>query len=116
MKLLKFPENLRNALRDNKMTQQELADLVGTTQATVNRWLKGVNEPDLAILLEICLYLGVSPNEILGYDDISDDDFKIYCQTPEIIERTRTKQSIAKQKEAFENEEKKLEQIKKDKK
>ena len=108
--------NIRKYRKLNKMTQQELADLVGTTQATVNRWLKGVNEPDLATLLEICLYLGVSPNEILGYDDISDDDFKIYCQTPEIIERTRTKQSIAKQKEAFENEEKKLEQIKKDKK
>ena len=107
MKLLKFPENLRNALRDNKMTQQELADLVGTTQATVNRWLKGINEPDLATLLEICLYLGVSPNEILGYDDISDDDFKIYCQTPEIIEETRTKQLIAMQDEAYKQDDKK---------
>lgn len=112
MKLLKFPENLRNALRDNKMTQQELADLVGTTQATVNRWLKGVNEPDLATLLEICLYLGVSPNEILGYDDISDDDFKAYCQTPEVIEETRTKQIIAMQDEAFEEEKEQLNQIK----
>lgn len=107
MKLLKFPKNLRNALRDNKMTQQELANLVGTTQATVNRWLKGINEPDLATLLEICLYLGVSPNEILGYDDISDDDFKIYCQTPEIIEETRTKQLIAMQDEAYKQDDKK---------
>ena len=107
MKLLKFPKNLRNALRDNKMTQQELANLVGTTQATVNRWLKGINEPDLATLLEICLYLGVSPNEILGYDDISDDDFKIYCQTPEIIEETRTKQLMAMQDEAYKQDDKK---------
>lgn len=98
---------MRNALRDNKMTQQELANLVGTTQATVNRWLKGINEPDLATLLEICLYLGVSPNEILGYDDISDDDFKIYCQTPEIIEETRTKQLIAMQDEAYKQDDKK---------
>ena len=100
MKLLKFPENLRNALLDNKMTQQELADLVGTTQATVNRWLKGVNEPDLATLLEICLHLSISPNEILGYDDISEEDFKIYCQTPEIIEETKTKQIITMRNEA----------------
>ncbi len=107
MKLLKFPENLRNALRDNKMTQQELANLVGTTQATVNRWLKAINEPDLATLLEICLYLGVSPNEILGYDDISDDDFKVYCQTPEIIEEKQTKQLIAMQDEAYKQDDKK---------
>lgn len=100
MKLLKFAENLKIALRDNEMTQQDLANLIGTTQATVNRWLKEVNEPDLATLLEICLYLSISPNEILGYDDISEDDFKIYCQTPEIIEETKTKQIIAMRDEA----------------
>lgn len=83
MKLLKFAENLRMALAENEMTQKELADLLGTTQQTVSRWLKEVNEPDLTTLLEICLHLSVSPNEILGYDDISEHDFLAYCQDPE---------------------------------
>lgn len=82
MELLKFAENLRMALAENEMTQKELADLLGTTQQTVSRWLKKVNEPDLTTLLEICLHLSISPNEILGYDDITEHDFLAYCQDP----------------------------------
>lgn len=89
MKLLKFSENLRLALADNEMTQQDLASQIGTTQQTVSRWLKGINEPDLATLLEICLYLSISPNEILGYDDITEQDFLMYQQDPETIEESR---------------------------
>lgn len=76
MKLLKFPENLRKALATHKMTQKELADHLGTTQQTISRWLKGINEPDLSLLLEICLYLNETPNAILGYDDINEKKHK----------------------------------------
>lgn len=78
MKLLKFPENLQNALAVHEMTQQELANLLGTTQATVSRWLKGINEPDLTTLLEICLYLDETPNALLGYDDITEQALSAY--------------------------------------
>ena len=71
MKLLKFPEKLREALAVHEITQKKLADHLGTTQQTVSRWLKGINEPDLSLFLEICLYLGETPNALLGYDDIS---------------------------------------------
>lgn len=70
MKALKFSENLREALVVHEMTQQDLANHLGTTQQTVSRWLKGINEPDLTTLLEICLYLGETPNALLGYDEI----------------------------------------------
>ena len=82
MKLLKFPENLREALAVHEMTQQDLANHIGTTQQTVSRWLKGVNEPDLTTLLEICLYLGETPNSLLGYDDITEYDLLAYRQIP----------------------------------
>ena len=78
MKLLKFPENLREALSVHEMTQQDLAKHIGTTQQTVSRWLKGVNEPDLTTLLEICLYLGETPNSLLGFDDITEQDILKY--------------------------------------
>ena len=81
MKFLKFPENLLNALAEHEMTQQGLANLLGTTQATVSRWLKGINEPDLTTLLEICLYLDETPNSLLGYDDITEQDILAYKKT-----------------------------------
>lgn len=95
MKLLKFPENLRTALAVHEMTQKELAEQLSTTQQTVSRWLKGINEPDLATLLEICLYLDETPNAILGYDDITDKTFLAYQQDPETIEESRKRLIIA---------------------
>ncbi len=82
MSLLKFSENLREALVVHEMTQQDLANHIGTTQQTVSRWLKGINEPDLTTLLEICLYLDETPNSLLGYDDITKQDFLAYKQIP----------------------------------
>lgn len=101
MKLLKFAENLRAALKVHDMTQQELADHIGTTQATVNRWLKGINEPDLTILLEICLYLDETPNALLGYDDITEQDFLAYQQNPENVEESRKRLIIATHEEDY---------------
>ena len=89
MEILKFAENLREALATSGMTQQELADQVGTTQATVNRWLKGVNEPNFATLLEICFLLGETPNSLLGFDELTEEDFLAYFQDPETIEESR---------------------------
>lgn len=67
---LKFTENLKIALTQNNMTQKQLAELLGTTQQTVSRWLTGANEPDLSTLLKICKFLNETPNSILGYDEI----------------------------------------------
>ena len=78
MKLLKFSENLREALAVHGMSQQNLAKHIGTTQQTVSRWLLGINEPDLSTLLEICLYLDETPNSLLGYDDITEQVFSAY--------------------------------------
>ena len=68
---LKFSKNLRDALKFNKKTQQQLADYLGTSQATISRWLSGENEPDFDALIEICIYLDETPNDLLGFDEIN---------------------------------------------
>lgn len=75
MELL-FNENLRLALAAKEMTQQELADKLETTQATVNRWIKGINEPNLKTFLQICNLLDETPNSLLGYDEISNSKYE----------------------------------------
>ncbi len=75
---LQFIENLQLALAAKKMTQQELADKLNTTQATVNRWIKGINEPNLSTLLEICRLLDETPNSILGYDDSTNNSEYVF--------------------------------------
>ena len=78
MNLVGFPENLKRALQENGLTQKNLAELLDTTQATVSRWLHGVNEPDMAVFLEICLYLNETPSSLLGYDDIPNETINSY--------------------------------------
>ena len=69
MQELRFSHNLKTALSNNRKTQKELADYLGTTQQTVSRWLTGINEPDFTTLLKICIFLNETPNTILGFND-----------------------------------------------
>lgn len=67
---LQFGQNLQLALKAKKMTQQNLANKLNTTQATINRWIKGINEPDLITLIRICEILDETPNSLLNFDEI----------------------------------------------
>lgn len=72
MKLYKFPIKLKELMSIHNISQKELADYLHTSQPTVNRWLKGENEPSLQTLVNICLRLKTTPNYILGYEDNDD--------------------------------------------
>ena len=80
MNYLKFADNLKHILSYNNISQQTLADVLGTTQATVSRWIQGVHEPDLATILDICLYLNETPSSLLGFDDIPQNVVNEYYQ------------------------------------
>lgn len=67
--MMKFSENLKNELFSRNLTQEKLAKKLGTTQATVSRWIKGVNQPDFETLFVICQFLELSPNDLLGWDE-----------------------------------------------
>lgn len=69
MKHLNFSENLKNEMKQNKISQEKLAKELNTTQATVSRWTSGVYEPDLQTLLIICEILDTTPNALLGWED-----------------------------------------------
>lgn len=48
------------------ITQQELADRLDVEQPTVQRWEKGVREPNMTKLSELAKALGVEPGELFG--------------------------------------------------
>ena len=64
-----FAINLKNELISRSITQEKLAKELGTTQATVSRWIKGVNQPDFETLFMICRILEVTPNDLLGWEE-----------------------------------------------
>lgn len=55
------------SLRENKkLTQEELAELLGVSGRTVSRWENGRNIPDLSVLVQLSDFYGVHLNEIVN--------------------------------------------------
>jgi transcriptional regulator with XRE-family HTH domain len=52
--------------KDRQLTQVELAEAVGVTQAMISFYEKGVTEPSASVLVALARELGVSTDELLG--------------------------------------------------
>ena len=65
----KFADNLKTEMANNHISQEKLAEMLNTSQATDSRWTSGKHQPDFETLLAICEILEVTPNNLLGWDD-----------------------------------------------
>ena len=57
---------LRDLREDHDKTQQEVADILGTSQTMYARYERGANELPLHHLITLCRYYRVSADYILG--------------------------------------------------
>ena len=73
MNNVKFSKTLNYLLKTHDMSQQTLADMLGTTQATISRWAKGVVEPDFENLLLISIIFDETIDFLLGKEDLSEN-------------------------------------------
>jgi len=58
-------ENLNRLLEERNITQQELAEYIGVTQASVSNWCKGIKMPRMDKIDKICQYLDVERSALL---------------------------------------------------
>lgn len=75
VKINRFSANLKDAL-SGKWTQKRLAKKLGTTQQCVSRWVNGDREPSIDDIILICHFLNEDPSDLIGFNDISPDEFK----------------------------------------
>ena len=61
-KVGRFLKELRN---EKKLTQAELAEMLGVTNRSISRWENGVTMPDFDLLMELAKYYDVEIMEIL---------------------------------------------------
>ena len=66
MKQIKFAENLKILRNSKKITQGQLANILGVDQRTVSAWEKGICEPSFSMLLKICEFFDEDFNGILS--------------------------------------------------
>ncbi len=50
--------------------QQEIANVCEVSQGAVSHWENGKTNPDLKTFLVLCEFLHVTPNQMLGYDEV----------------------------------------------
>ena len=61
-----FIEKLRGLREDNDLTQQQIADLLGTSQTMYARYERGANEMPIRHLVTLCRFYNVSADYFLG--------------------------------------------------
>ena len=68
MSNINIADNIVRLRHEKKLTQEQLADFVGVTKASVSKWETAQSMPDILILPKLASYFGVSIDELLGYE------------------------------------------------
>ena len=61
-----YIKRIRDLREDHDKTQQEIADILGTSQTMYARYERGANELPIHHLITLCKYYKVSADYILG--------------------------------------------------
>ena len=64
-----YRQRMRELREDRDLTQQEVAEVLGTSQTMYARYERGANELPIRHLLTLCRYYGVSSDYFLGLTD-----------------------------------------------
>ena len=68
MNILNFSENIIKLRHKKGITQEELADFVGVTKASVSKWETKQSLPDIMLLPRLAAYFDVTVDEHLEYE------------------------------------------------
>ena len=63
-------QNLKLLRTKNKLSQQQLADIIGVTQQSINKYENHKIEPDIQTLIKLAEYFNTSVDYLVGHTDI----------------------------------------------
>ena len=61
-----YYEIIRELREDRDLSQQQIAEVLGTTQQVYSRYEKGINEMPVRHIITLCKFYKVSADYILG--------------------------------------------------
>ena len=67
--MLKMVRNLKMLRNKKGISQQKLADTIGVTQQTINRYENNDTEPDIDTLIKFAEYFETSVDFLIGYTE-----------------------------------------------
>ena len=66
---LRYVKIMRDLREDHDKTQQQIADILGTSQTMYARYERGANELPIHHLITLCRYYGVTADYFLGMNE-----------------------------------------------
>lgn len=74
MDVIKIGKYIAGKRKRLGLTQKQLAEKLGMSDKSVSKWERGVCLPDVSVYMELCDILGISINEFLAGEDISQEN------------------------------------------
>lgn len=72
--------NISLLRKERKLTQDQLAEFLGVTKASVSKWETGQSYPDFPTLPRLATFFGVTVDELIGYEpQLSRDRIRTEC-------------------------------------
>ena len=62
--------------KKRKMTQSELGEKLGVTEKSISNWENGRNMPDLSLFKPLCNELGISLNDFMSGEKVSENEYQ----------------------------------------
>ena len=60
-------ENIRKFRKEHRLTQEQLAEVLGVTTGAVHKWEAGMSVPDISLIMELADFFDTSVDVLLGY-------------------------------------------------
>jgi len=86
-------QNIKNFRGFKGMTQEELGARIGKSKNVISNWERGDNSPDIDSVEKICGALGVTPNQLFGWEPYPE-----YEEYVKIMDEKRMELAILEQK------------------
>lgn len=105
---LSLPANINKLRKEHFMTQEQLAEVLGVTFASVSKWERGVATPELNLIAEMADLFEVSIDALIGYAYRSHDRdstikrLKEYKHSPNADELSDAEKALKKYPNNFE--------------
>lgn len=91
---MNFSQIILESRKKLNMTQRIMAEKLNVSDKTISKWETGVNFPDLKMLNQISLLIGVSVADLLEADDLKVPEIDTKTETT-LMTRFRTQQVVA---------------------
>jgi len=60
-------DNIRKFRKERRLTQEQLAEVLGVTTGAVHKWEAGMSVPDISLIVELADFFDTSVDVLLGY-------------------------------------------------